>query len=251
MPSRRPRVLLGLTGSVACVKAEELVRALQSWADVRCCATPAALHFLPPGATALAGAQLFLDAHEWAAWRGRGDPVLHISLRRWADLLLIAPLSANCLSKLAGGQADGLLLCVARAWDWRGGRPVLVAPAMNTEMWEHPLTAQARRRRRARARAHAHVAPRGAGLARRRHRAAGEQAVRVPPPEVPPLTRLSLICGDVGLGAMAEVAAISSAAREALAASERAGSAAAEEEAAGADAELNAAWAQGAAPPTD
>ena len=147
---RRPRVLLGLTGSVACVKAAELVAALSVFADVRVVATASALHFLPadsgPGAVRplLHGAQLFTDAHEWAAWRGRGDPVLHISLRRWADALLIAPLSANSLAKLAGGLADSLLACTARAWDLRGGRPLLAAPAMNTDMWEHPLTEQAR-----------------------------------------------------------------------------------------------------------
>ena len=67
-----------------------------------------------------------------------GDPVAHIELRRWADALVIAPLSANTLAKAAAGMADGLLTCVLRAWDWN--KPALLAPAMNTAMWESPLT---------------------------------------------------------------------------------------------------------------
>jgi phosphopantothenoylcysteine decarboxylase len=70
----------------------------------------------------------------------RDDPVLHIELRRWADLFLVAPLDANTLAKLAYGLADNCLTCVWRAWD--PARPVALAPAMNTMMWEHPLTGQ-------------------------------------------------------------------------------------------------------------
>ena len=62
----------------------------------------------------------------------------HIEQRAWADLFLIAPLSANTLSKLATGACDNLLTCVARAWDF--DKPILVAPAMNTHMWTHPVT---------------------------------------------------------------------------------------------------------------
>src|SRR5262245_20486764 len=68
----------------------------------------------------------------------RDDPVLHIELRRWADLLVIAPLDANTLAKLAYGLSDNLLTCLYRAWDRR--RPIVLAPAMNTFMWENPLT---------------------------------------------------------------------------------------------------------------
>jgi phosphopantothenoylcysteine synthetase/decarboxylase len=69
---------------------------------------------------------------------------LHIDLRDWADLLLIAPLSAHTLAKLATGLSDDTLSCVVRAWDFghgvRPGKPLLLAPAMNTAMWQHPLT---------------------------------------------------------------------------------------------------------------
>lgn len=92
----------------------------------------------------------------------RGDPILHIELRKWADMMVIAPLSANMLAKITGGISDGLLASVARAWDTDGkvdgirpfppsvvamrgcvlaGRKrILVAPAMNTAMWRQPVT---------------------------------------------------------------------------------------------------------------
>lgn len=224
-PERRPRVLLALSGSVACLKAPELALALSAFCEVRCVATSAALHFLAcPEAVAadparqpgrlLAGCQLFTDADEWRAWEGRGDPVLHLSLRRWADLLIVAPLSANSLAKLSGGHAESLVSCVARAWDWRKRKPLLAAPAMNTEMWESPLTGQQLRVLR-------------------------ELGVVV----VHPMEK-RLVCGDVGMGAMATVEVLVEAVRHAL----RAYTAdeAAEAEAAVADEELQAVWESGA-----
>ena len=68
----------------------------------------------------------------------RGDPVLHIELRKWADLLIVAPLDANTLAKFALGLSDNCLTCVFRAWDF--AKPVILAPAMNTFMWESPVT---------------------------------------------------------------------------------------------------------------
>lgn len=69
------------------------------------------------------------------------DNVLHIELRRVATIILIAPLSANTLAKLANGLCDNLLTCVARCWDVKSGvNPFIVAPAMNTLMYEHPIT---------------------------------------------------------------------------------------------------------------
>jgi phosphopantothenoylcysteine decarboxylase len=64
--------------------------------------------------------------------------VLHIELRKWADLFLIAPLDANTLAKVANGICDSCLTSVYRCWDLT--RPVVIAPAMNTLMWEHPVT---------------------------------------------------------------------------------------------------------------
>ncbi len=133
--------------------------------QIRVIFTAAAMRFVPPDDLAAIRSLcdgVFTDADEWAEqpspekqvqeqrqrvqpthsspWR-RGDAVLHIELRKWADVFLIAPLSANTLAKLAGGQCDNLLTCVARAWDFAQRRPFVVAPAMNTLMWTHALTA--------------------------------------------------------------------------------------------------------------
>jgi phosphopantothenoylcysteine decarboxylase len=135
-------VLLGVTGSVAAIKVPELYALLlKNGHAVRVVATQASLYFFDP--RALGPGVVVQDADEWPG-RGeeqryqRGDPVLHIELRRWGDVLLIAPLDANTLAKLAYGFSDNCLTCVARAWD--PARPVVLAPAMNTLMWEHPAT---------------------------------------------------------------------------------------------------------------
>lgn len=83
---------------------------------------------------------------EWKDWNRLGDPVLHIDLRDWADMMVVAPLSAHSLAKFATGLCDDTLSCVVRAWDFgqtsRPGKPMVLAPAMNTAMWQHPLTRQ-------------------------------------------------------------------------------------------------------------
>ena len=58
------------------------------------------------------------DEEEWHQWQKKGDPVLHIELRKWADLLIVAPLSANTLAKMAQGLCDNCLTSVVRAWDF-------------------------------------------------------------------------------------------------------------------------------------
>jgi phosphopantothenoylcysteine decarboxylase len=147
-------VLLGVTGSVAAIKTPELFDLLRKAGHhVKVVATQAALYFFDPAALGPADPQrparnpevVILDEDEWPGRTEgrryqRSDKVLHIELRRWAELLLIAPLDANTLAKLANGLADNCLTCVWRAWD--RDRPVVLAPAMNTLMWEHPLTAR-------------------------------------------------------------------------------------------------------------
>jgi phosphopantothenoylcysteine decarboxylase len=142
-------VLLGVTGSVAAIRTPELYDGLrQAGHQVKVVATQASLYFFDPAALDPSRPErnpevVVLDEDEWPGsaagrrWQ-RGDPVLHIRLRRWAELLLIAPLDANTLAKLAAGLADNCLTCVWRAWE--PARPVVLAPAMNTLMWEHPLT---------------------------------------------------------------------------------------------------------------
>src|SRR5262245_46008942 len=145
-----PNILLGVTGSVAALKTPLLFATLRGAGHaVRIVATNAATYFFDPAGIEPHGgsrnpALVTLDQDEWPGAGGgktwqRDEPVLHIELRRWADLLLIAPLDANTLAKLANGLADNCLTCVWRAWDL--ARPILLAPAMNTLMWTHPQTA--------------------------------------------------------------------------------------------------------------
>merc|ERR1712127_212192 len=81
---------------------------------------------------------------EWKDWNCLGDPVLHIFLRDWADVAVVAPLSAHTLAKISNGLCDDPLTNCLRAWDYghghRKGKPIIYAPAMNTAMWIHPLT---------------------------------------------------------------------------------------------------------------
>ena len=214
-------VLLGVTGSVAAIRTpllyEELRRAGH---QVKVVATPASLYFFDPAALDPPRPErnpqvVILDEDEWPGraegrrWQ-RDDPVLHIELRRWADLLLIAPLDANTLAKLANGLADNCLTCVWRAWD--PARPVLLAPAMNTLMWEHPLTVThlLNVAWTLGARGVPGVLPEGLdpeGAIAWINRVASR--LRIVPPQ-----NKRLACGDVGVGAMAEVAELVAAVRQ-------------------------------------
>ncbi|XP_077452468.1 phosphopantothenoylcysteine decarboxylase isoform X2 [Stigmatopora argus] len=168
-------VLVGVTGSVAALKLPNLVSELLllPGVDVRVVTTEHAQHFYSPEEVS---AKVYSDKDEWEMWSQRSDPVLHIELRRWADLLVIAPLDANTLGKLSSGICDNLLTCVVRAWD--SSRPLLFCPAMNTAMWQHPITAQQVQRLKE----FGYV-------------------------EIPCIAK-KLVCGDKGKGAMAEVSTI-------------------------------------------
>lgn len=136
-------LLLACTGSVATIKLPLILSALHTAHSARLSIhvllSASALTFLPTPLSLPGADRIWTDADEWAVPWTRGDPILHIELRRWADVLAIAPLSANSLAKMAGGLCDTLLLSVLRAWDT--DKSVVVAPAMNTAMWRHPVTA--------------------------------------------------------------------------------------------------------------
>lgn len=198
-------VLVGATGSVAAVRVPALFDALTADGHaVKVVTTDAAAYFFD--AKDVKG-EVFRDADEWRGERyQRGDAVLHIELRKWADLFLIAPLDANTLAKMAVGLCDNCLTCVWRAWD--AARPVVLAPAMNTLMWEHPFTKRHLR---------SLAADAGAGhipghltdsqlIAQINDRS---KTLRI----VPPVEK-ELACGDVGVGGLAEVADIAAAVRE-------------------------------------
>lgn len=128
------KLLLGLTGGIAAYKAAELTRLLiKSGADVRVVMTEAATHFVGTATMqALSGQRVWTDL-----WDPRVDDAMgHIELSRDRELILVAPASADFMAKLAHGLADDLLstLCIARRC------PLMVAPAMNVEMWQNAAT---------------------------------------------------------------------------------------------------------------
>ncbi|CAL8465391.1 g4927 [Coccomyxa elongata] len=178
--ARKPRILLGLSGSVAAIKVPILAKLLAEVADVQIITTDASRKMLSDKDLCALNVPVKGNEDEWHAWKEVGDPVLHIELRRWADCLIIAPLSANTLAKIAQGFCDNLLTCVVRAWDF--GKPLLVAPAMNTFMWDSPFTSS-------------HLGT------------LYELGATV----IPPVSK-TLACGDVGNGAMASPDVIAEAA---------------------------------------
>jgi phosphopantothenoylcysteine decarboxylase / phosphopantothenate---cysteine ligase len=164
------KIVLGLTGGIACYKSAELTRALvKAGASVQVAMTQAATQFITPVTMqAVSGKPVFFDQ-----WDARiPNNMAHIDLTRDADAIVIAPCSTDFMFKLAHGACDDLLstLCIARP----ASVPLLVAPAMNVEMWQNPAT----RRNAAQLKADG-IAVLGP--------AAGEQA-----------------CGEIGMGRMLE-----------------------------------------------
>lgn len=131
-------VLLAATGSVAAVRTPAIQQGLlASGHSVKVVATEAAKEFFKQEIP-----DLIDEGLHWEAWREQGE-VLHIELRKWADILVIAPLDANTLAKMACGLCDNILVkhkqtCIVRAWDLE--KPIVIAPAMNTNMWNNPFT---------------------------------------------------------------------------------------------------------------
>jgi phosphopantothenoylcysteine decarboxylase len=201
-------VLLGVTGSVASIQTPDLYQHLkEAGHHVKVVATQASLYFFDPAALDPVEPAspcrnpevVVLDEDEWLGmgegrrWQ-RGEPVHHIRLRRWGELLLIAPLDANTLAKLANGLCDNCLTCIWRAWE--PARPAVLAPAMNTLMWEHPATGRHLRQVAADAGC---VLPPALGLDEVMGRINREcPRLRV----VPPVSK-RLADGDVGMGGMA------------------------------------------------
>ena len=129
---RDKNIVLGVTGGIAAYKACDLVSRLKKQgARVRVVLTANACKFVPPLTfETLSGGPVVTDTFE------PRKSLEHISLAKWADAFVIAPASANCLAKLAGGIADDLLSTTALAMT----APMLIAPAMNANMWRHPAT---------------------------------------------------------------------------------------------------------------
>lgn len=139
-PLQNRRVLLGVTGGIAAYKAAELCRRLRGLgAELQVVMTPAATDFVGPLTfQALSGRPVRADLLDPAAEAAMG----HIELARWAELVLVAPASADFLARLAAGRADDLLATACLATD----APIAVAPAMNQAMWRAPATQRNARR---------------------------------------------------------------------------------------------------------
>ena len=131
---QRKRVALGVTGGIAAYKAIEVLRELQrAGCDVRVAMTRHACEFIQPLTfRALSGSYVIVDDYA----PDNPDPIAHITFSQTIELLIVAPATANTLAKFANGVADDFLTSTYLACT----APVLVAPAMNTTMWEHPAT---------------------------------------------------------------------------------------------------------------
>lgn len=172
----KTRLLLCATGSVATIKIPNIIQVLSKYTNlsIRLIFTESAKNFLGGQSAeqpSLADIEalpnvdgIYFDEDEWREPWVRGNTILHIELRRWADIMVVAPLSADALAKISQGWSDNLLLSVIRAWDTTGeldpvrdlpalDRPreeggegvrrkkrILVAPSMNTAMWLQPIT---------------------------------------------------------------------------------------------------------------
>ena len=126
------KILLGVTGSIAAYKSALIIRQLvKAGAEVKVIMTPAAGDFITPLTLAtLSKNPVSIDLFKEDSWEN------HVMLGRWADLMLIAPLSCNTLAKMAGGNCDNLLMATYLS----ATCPIVVAPAMDEDMWIHPST---------------------------------------------------------------------------------------------------------------
>ena len=169
-------ILHGLTGSVATTLFPKIRQKYilddQKRFKVRFVFTASAQNFVSFDDFWFGDDELNDDASEWEDYRYHGK-VQHIDLVKWADAFVIAPCSANTLAKIANGICDNLLTCVCRAWDFN--KQLIIAPSMNTLMWEHPATKD-------------HIAK------------ITEWGIDV----IPPIEK-TLFCGDTGIGALANI----------------------------------------------
>lgn len=126
------KILLGITGSIAAYKSIFLLRLLiKEGAEVKVIMTPSAKDFVTPlTISTLSRNPVLIDLFDEQSWAN------HVMLGRWADVMLIAPLSCNTLAKMANGQCDNLLLATYLS----ATCPVVAAPAMDEDMWHHPAT---------------------------------------------------------------------------------------------------------------
>jgi phosphopantothenoylcysteine decarboxylase/phosphopantothenate--cysteine ligase len=128
------KILVGVTGGIAAYKAPGVIRRLrEAGCEIEAVATEAAFHFIPEETLSIAAGG---PIHTDKTWWERSGRVEHVTLARWADLVLVAPATADAMARAAIGLGDDLLSATILA----GAKKVLWAPAMNPEMWDNPAT---------------------------------------------------------------------------------------------------------------
>lgn len=135
-------ILLAVTGSASSSKAHLIIKKLTEIygldrIEIQLVLTKAAANFISCNEIPN-HVRIWRDEDEWETWKSRSDPVIHVELRKWANILIIAPLTANTLGKIALGLCDNLLTNVIRAWDVQ--YPILIAPTMVSYAYKHPAT---------------------------------------------------------------------------------------------------------------
>lgn len=151
-------LILGVTGSLATLDSGEIVEQLmgvgtkrttkQPNIEIKVVSTKNAKHFLAWNPIALSSVRRYDSDGDWRAERwgsafgtnrqANKNVPLHVELAEWADAFLVAPITANTLAKFSGGYCDDLLSNIARVWNFK--KPMLLAPAMNQGMFDHPVT---------------------------------------------------------------------------------------------------------------
>ncbi|KAN0045250.1 hypothetical protein ACTA71_005627 [Dictyostelium dimigraforme] len=176
--SNKKNLILGLTGSVATIKAKLLVEQLNQHFNIIVIPTETSLKFLSDQDLEFISSKckIFKDTDEWENIDLVKRSALHIDLRNWANSILISPCSANTLGKISNGLCDNLLTSLVRAWDYKN-KSIILAPAMNTMMWENPFTSK-------------HLET---------MKSISSNVFIIDP------IQKKLFCGDIGLGAMEEV----------------------------------------------
>lgn len=127
------RIILGITGSVAATLTNKLVDMLPGKIDI--ILTERSKYFLPDlvDIAAFEDVNIYDDTSEWGEFYTKGDEVFHVKLATEADMMLICPITANSLAKIACGICDSLLTCTVKTWGKT--KPLIIAPAMHTNMW--------------------------------------------------------------------------------------------------------------------
>ncbi|XP_015966773.1 phosphopantothenoylcysteine decarboxylase-like [Arachis duranensis] len=139
-PPRKPRVLLAACGCLSAAKFGQICQCFLTWADINTVVTENARVFLERSSFPH-NVQMFSDIDQGRVWSESGPLLgspLPDALSKWADVMVVAPISANTIAKIVGGLCDNLLTTIIRVWDYE--KTLYFAPSMDPLMWANPLT---------------------------------------------------------------------------------------------------------------